>query len=293
MALDFILGETGHNWSRGYSVLLPKTSDSTSMEEKGDGDKDAKEFAAKELYALARDDNPRALAAIKIMVAKAKAGDPQALSDVAAVKAAQKSFVESEKHHTEMGPATVLDKSEWQRQRANIRLQDDLLRSRSPMQGISKGTYSTDGHPNDEEYEVAMEGGACERAALARARGWSSIGKSPTPAQLAAQARALARRNQAMAQAIAKANAARAAALASRRLPPAPPPVDPNLDPNSLTSYTPTYPYQTNPATTLATTLTASPDDPDSSGSMNDDELAVARDRGSCERSALARVRGW
>jgi hypothetical protein len=301
MAHDFILGETGHNWSRGYSVLLPKTSDSTSMEEKEDGDEGAKEFASKlqaasspsELYALAREGNPGALAAIKSMVAKANAGDPQARHDALAVVTAQKNFAESARHHTAMGPATVLDKSEWQRRQANLRLQDDLLRSRSPMQGISKGIYSTDGHPNDEECEAAIEGGACERAALARARGWSSIGKSPTPAQLAAQARALARRNQAMAQAIAKANAARAAALASRKLPPAPPPVDPNLDPNSLTSYTPTYPYQTNPATTLATTLTASPDDPDSSGSMNDDELAVARDGGSCERSALARVRGW
>jgi hypothetical protein len=132
MAHDFILGETGHNWSRGYSVLLPKTSDSTSMGEKEDDDKLR---AGSELYVQARQGNLAALNAIKIMVAKAKAGDPQALRDVAIVKAAQKEFAESSKHHTEMGPATVLDKSEWQQQQANIRLQDDLLRARSPMQG--------------------------------------------------------------------------------------------------------------------------------------------------------------
>ena len=34
MAHDFILGDTGTNWSRGFSVLLPQTPDSSSMEEK-------------------------------------------------------------------------------------------------------------------------------------------------------------------------------------------------------------------------------------------------------------------
>ena len=34
MAHDFILGSTGTNWSRGFSVLLPQTPDSSSMEEK-------------------------------------------------------------------------------------------------------------------------------------------------------------------------------------------------------------------------------------------------------------------
>ena len=374
MAHDFILGSTGTNWSRGFSVLLPQTPDSSSMEEKTtDSDaakakivayirERAKLHAGSELYRQAKQGDPGALDAIKIMVSKAKAGDPQAVRDVAIMKEAQKDFAESEKHQ------------------ANIRLQDDLLRARSPMQGESL---------NDDELAVARDGGPSERAAFARVRGSSSIGRA-TPAQLAAQMasqqKAIAKRNLAIAQAAA-AKAAAAAKVAQiralygqlwyqhanwlaqqdlnakKKLQPraryenlakawskqiiakgklptsslgatsgadmsvamfqnmiqailasaqgqllANPPVDPNLDPNSLTSYTPVYPYQTNPATALATSITTalaqmvrpqtdrlpSPDgsDTDSSGSLNDDELAVARDGGHSEHAALARMRG-
>ena len=171
MAHDFILGSTGTNWSRGFSVLLPQTPDSSSMEEKTtDSDaakakivayirESAKLHAGSELYRQAKQGDPGALDAIKIMVSKAKAGDPQAVRDVAIMKEAQKDFAESEKHQ------------------ANIRLQDDLLRARSPMQGESL---------NDDELAVARDGGPSERAAFARVRGSSSIGRA-TPAQLAAQ----------------------------------------------------------------------------------------------------------
>jgi hypothetical protein len=397
MAHDFILGDTDTNWSRGIKQLLPDTPTSTSMEEKEDKIKAAKQLialtkheesyrasrlhAGSELYRQAKQGDPGALDAIKIMVSKAKAGDPQAVRDVAIMKEAQKDFADSEKHHTEMGPATVMNKSEWQQQQANIRLQDDLLKARSPVQGDSL---------NDDELAVARDGGQCEQDSLTRLRGWSSIGRA-TPAQLAAQMaarqKAIAKRNLALAQAAAAkaANAAKSAKIlslhnylwqghanwlaqqdlnAKKKLQPrakyesiakswskhliakgrlptsslgadisiamlnamfqaiiasaqgqllATPPVDPNLDPNSLTSYTPVYPYQTNPATALATALlapdpssppdgssTATPDpttppndsDTDSSGGLNDDEAAVARDGGSSERAALARVRG-
>ena len=131
-------------------------------------------------------------------------------------------------------------------------------KARMSIDIIRGTTKNISGNLNDDELAVARDGGSSELASLARVRGCTmTMGLSPS--QMAAQQKAIARRNLAIKQSIAKANAARAAVLARTRLPPppAPPPIDPNLDPDSPTSYTPIYPYQTNPATDLATSITS------------------------------------
>jgi hypothetical protein len=162
MAHDFILGETGHNWSRGISVLLPKTPDSSSMEEKYDVDHPSyrrmsttpeleakiekeklqdKLNASAKLYVQAKQGDPRALGAIKDMVTKAKAGDLDARRAVYDLKAGR----------------------------------ENLLKKERSEKACLEGSL------NDDELAVARDGGPSERASLARIRGNSSIGKSFYP----------------------------------------------------------------------------------------------------------------
>jgi len=104
MAHDFILGETGHNWSRGISVLLPKTPDSSSM-----------------------------------------GASAAALAKAAAQKAANAAKA------TAKGVSTT---QTMQRRKSSYPLS------------------SKSGSLNDDELAVARDGGSCERSALARVRGW-------------------------------------------------------------------------------------------------------------------------
>jgi hypothetical protein len=227
MALDFILGETGHNWSRGYSVLLPKTSDSTSMGD--DGQADPKRPGEEQAYwaklqrdmenirlnvwrgpypmmldsasvvemlsrpgevdeqrAIKRAGFSRLLNSGKVILSdggrRVKFSDTHAKIVSSPSRSDSSGTNDDDTAHKTIQEKIILPRAqilppeliEKIRQEQNTRLQDNLLKTRSPMQGE---------YFNDDELAVARDGGSSERAALSRARGWSSIGSRPAVAR--------------------------------------------------------------------------------------------------------------
>ena len=137
MAYDFIIGNTDHNWARGYSVLLPKTPDSSSM-----GRIPPPAPSRQITSALQRGH-------------QAVATSPGASPD------------DDDAPVASPGRRSSASSSASSKDKDSSPSSDDDSDSSGWMES----------NMNDDELAVAMDGGSCEMDALARVRGLSWIGR--------------------------------------------------------------------------------------------------------------------